>query len=186
MLRMLTICCRSARNSSESSHLRPSSIDDGGLSPNTMTSPSDMVGPSPVTSNGTETTEIEDEAADEVEEERNSPPRVAESVDSQATVCATSKQAWLHGADGGLQLKRLTTNIPDHFRSSLEDESISVIHAPEGYGNFVSGLRIPQAVVRTELRRQPEKVFLPCDLDLLIGLLRLHISKVNLIYPQSE
>lgn len=30
-------------------------------------SPSDIVGPSPVTSNGTETTEIEDDVADDVE-----------------------------------------------------------------------------------------------------------------------
>lgn len=52
-----------------------------------MMSPSDMVGPSPVTSNGTETTEIEDEVADEVQHERGSPPGPAESVDSQATVC---------------------------------------------------------------------------------------------------
>ncbi|KUJ24194.1 uncharacterized protein LY89DRAFT_14036 [Mollisia scopiformis] len=117
----------SARNSSDSSRLRPNSIEDGGLSPNSlqMTSPSDMVGPSPVTSNGTETTEIEDEAADEVEEEHNTPPRVAESVDSQAT------------------LKRLTTTVPDYFRASLEDESISVIHAPEGYGNFASRESLP-------------------------------------------
>lgn len=92
MLWVLMICCRSARNSSESSTLRPSSIEDGGLSPNSiqMMSPSDMVGPSPVTSNGTETTEIEDEAAEEVEEERRTTPPRTESVHSQATVCATS------------------------------------------------------------------------------------------------
>lgn len=113
----------STRSSSESSRLRPNnSIDDGRLSPNglQMISPSDMVGPSPVTSNGTETTEIDDEVADEVQEDHHTPPGGAKSVDSQAT------------------LKRLTTNVPDYFRSSLEDESISVIHAPEGYGNFAS------------------------------------------------
>ena len=32
-----------------------------------LTSPSDMVGPSPVTSNGTETTEIEDDEHDQIE-----------------------------------------------------------------------------------------------------------------------
>jgi hypothetical protein len=43
---------------------------DGGLSPAAMMmSPSDMVGPSPVTSNGTETTEIEDDALEEAEAE---------------------------------------------------------------------------------------------------------------------
>ena len=52
-----------------------------------------MVGPSPVTSNGTETTEIEDEVADDVQaqEIRPSPPRIAGSADSQATVGAANK-----------------------------------------------------------------------------------------------
>lgn len=73
----------------EASNLRPNSID-GGLSPHgaQMASPSDMVGPSPVTSNGTETTEIEDEAAEEVQEPTPTPPKVPGSADSQATVCA--------------------------------------------------------------------------------------------------
>jgi len=88
----LLINARSARNSQESSHLRPNSIDDNtnGLQ---MTSPSDMVGPSPVTSNGTETTEIEDEVADDVQaqEIRPSPPRIVGSADSQATVGAANK-----------------------------------------------------------------------------------------------
>jgi hypothetical protein len=34
-----------------------------------LLSPSDIVGPSPVTSNGTETTEIEDDVADDVEQD---------------------------------------------------------------------------------------------------------------------
>ena len=51
-----------------------------------MTSPSDMVGPSPVTSNGTETTEIEDEVAEDVMEGRPTPPNMPGSADSQATV----------------------------------------------------------------------------------------------------
>ena len=82
---------RSARSSSESSNLRPTSIDDGGLSPNgaQLTSPSDMVGPSPVTSNGTETTEIEDEIAEDIQEATPTPPKVPGSADSTATVCAT-------------------------------------------------------------------------------------------------
>ena len=64
------VCFRSARSSGDMNGLRPHS-NDYGLSPNSaqMASPSDMVGPSPVTSNGTETTEIEDEAAEEAEEE---------------------------------------------------------------------------------------------------------------------
>lgn len=39
----------------------------GKSSTSEVTSPSDMVGPSPVTSNGTETTEIEDEEHDQIE-----------------------------------------------------------------------------------------------------------------------
>lgn len=50
---------------------------------NTLISPSDMVGPSPVTSNGTDATEIEDEASEEAQEEGQvSPPSVLGSVDS--------------------------------------------------------------------------------------------------------
>jgi hypothetical protein len=49
-----------------------------------------MVGPSPVTSNGTETTEIEDEVAEEVRQDQVTPPRLSGSADSQATVCAAS------------------------------------------------------------------------------------------------
>lgn len=109
----------SARSSGEASSLRPYSIDDG-LSPNglQMTSPSDMVGPSPVTSNGTETTEIEDEVADDIQDGELSPPETTVSGKSTNT------------------MKRLSTNVPEQFRTSLDDESVSVIHAPMGYGNF--------------------------------------------------
>ena len=83
---------RSARSSIEHSHLRPNSMDgSNGIHQLMSPSPSDMVGPSPVTSNGTETTEIEDEAADEVEELRPPPAsKLSSSGDSQATVCATA------------------------------------------------------------------------------------------------
>jgi len=50
--------------------------------------PNDMVGPSPVTSNGTTTTDIEDEVAEEVQEIRPKPAKVFGSADSQTTVCA--------------------------------------------------------------------------------------------------
>ena len=116
---------------------------DDGLSPNglQLTSPSDMVGPSPVTSNGTETTEIEDEASDDVaHENKPSPPRMSVGGDSLVNVCLDCQVS----GDMlliALQLKRLSTlstNLPENFRSSADDESISVIHAPEGYGSFVS------------------------------------------------
>lgn len=67
-------------------------LSPGGLHPE-MTSPSDMVGPSPVTSNGTATTEIEDEAADDMHDGdpplESSRPSTANS-NSVITVCAFS------------------------------------------------------------------------------------------------
>ncbi|KAF4624056.1 hypothetical protein G7Y89_g14119 [Cudoniella acicularis] len=107
--------------SGEATGLHPHPTDYG-LSPNSayMASPSDMVGPSPVTSNGTETTEIEDEIAEEAQD--------TNSVSSSAIDSGESQSA----------LKRLSTNIPDRFRTSLDDESVSVIHAPQGYGNFAT------------------------------------------------
>lgn len=78
---------RSARSSAETSGLRPPS-GDGGLYPNAAmmaASPSDMVGPSPVTSNGTEITEIEDEVSEDVQEDKPEPlraPSVSNSLDS--------------------------------------------------------------------------------------------------------
>jgi hypothetical protein len=63
---------------------------DDGLSPSSLqlTSPSDLVGPSPVTSNGTETTEIEDEASDDIaRDDMPTPPNVSGSSDSLETVC---------------------------------------------------------------------------------------------------
>ncbi|PMB65956.1 hypothetical protein BM221_008155 [Beauveria bassiana] len=51
-----------------SGSLRPSSANriSSNPNPNQLLSPSDLVGPSPVTSNGTETTEIEDDVADDL------------------------------------------------------------------------------------------------------------------------
>jgi hypothetical protein len=75
------------------------------MSPN-----SDIVGPSPVTSNGTATTEIEDEAAENAEEE-NGQVRHSHMM--------------------------LRTNIPDHIRRPLSEEVVSVIHAPPSFQNWV-------------------------------------------------
>lgn len=108
----------SARSSGESS-LHPHSVDRRS-SPAALSafSPSDMVGPSPVTSNGTDTTEIEDEDNGEVEV-LQLPLIQSEATPSPAT-----------------QLQRLSTVVPEHLRTSINDESTSVIHAPEGYQRF--------------------------------------------------
>jgi hypothetical protein len=90
--------CRSARSSGEINRLRPHS-NDYGLSPSSanMASPSDMVGPSPVTSNGTETTEIEDEVAEEAEEEEYSASSLESSPEiQQAAVCCTERLSVRH------------------------------------------------------------------------------------------
>jgi hypothetical protein len=86
------------------SFMRPSSAHL--MSPN-----SDIVGPSPVTSNGTATTEIEDEAAENAEEE-NGQVRHSHMM--------------------------LRTNIPDHIRRPLSEEVVSVIHAPPSFQNWKS------------------------------------------------
>jgi hypothetical protein len=92
---LMVLACRSAHSSAGSSNLRPSSMD-GASSVNGagMNSPLDMVGPSPVTSNGTETTEIEDEVAEEVHTNKVTPPskRLSTSTDTQATVSAASSK----------------------------------------------------------------------------------------------
>ncbi|KAL2136636.1 hypothetical protein VTI74DRAFT_2665 [Chaetomium olivicolor] len=93
------------------SFMRPSSA-------HLMSPCSDIVGPSPVTSNGTETTEIEDEATENAEQEnthvRNS-------------------------------LMMLRTNLPDHIRRPLSEELVSVIHAPPSFENWKSGDSVPKS-----------------------------------------
>ena len=79
-----------------------------------MLSPSDIVGPSPVTSNGTETTEIEDDVADDV---------VSPLVSDASSVVRPETLA-------------VTTDLPDEIRQG-NGESNSVIHAPENIANWV-------------------------------------------------
>ncbi|KAH8761187.1 hypothetical protein F5883DRAFT_129756 [Diaporthe sp. PMI_573] len=76
---------------------------------------SDMVGPSPVNSNGTETTEIDDEALSETSDQ----PSVSES-------------------ESPPQLRLLRTNLPDAVRTGSSEEAVSVIHAPESFHQWAS------------------------------------------------
>lgn len=86
---MLTAPCRSARNSTESATLHPKSNGGGRFSSIDAPSPSDMVGPSPVTSNGTETTDIEDDAVEEEPEAQpvptNTNGQVSRDLDPECT-----------------------------------------------------------------------------------------------------
>jgi hypothetical protein len=76
-----------------------------------MSPSSDIVGPSPVTSNGTDTTEIDDELGSEhAEEERT---------------------------NGHPSLMMLRTNLPDSIRKSMSEEVVSVIHAPQSFQSWV-------------------------------------------------
>ena len=98
-----------------------------------MSPSSDIVGPSPVTSNGTETTEIEDDMA-EGHAEGSSLPSVRLS-----TLQLHNRQANL------MELLMLRTNLPDHVRRSGSEEVVSVIHAPPNFENWVS-VRAPSLI----------------------------------------
>ncbi|WYZ44330.1 hypothetical protein EsH8_VII_000766 [Colletotrichum jinshuiense] len=112
-----------ASDYSNRNSLRPTSIQRVPSTNLNLMSPSDIVGPSPVTSIGTETTEIEDEEAEEVQArstKANPPPQP--------------------------QLMMLSTNIPDHVRQSSSEEAVSVIHAPESFRSWAS----PEPTVRPD------------------------------------
>ncbi|KJZ77433.1 hypothetical protein HIM_03157 [Hirsutella minnesotensis 3608] len=100
----------------DSTSLMPYSANRVPSSSMGLLSPSDIVGPSPVTSNGTETTEIEDDASEEV------------------------RQA--HGTDGYAprrsEILMLSTNLPDSVRQPSNEEAVSVIHAPESFALWSS------------------------------------------------
>ncbi|KAK6860176.1 hypothetical protein PG995_003812 [Apiospora arundinis] len=106
----------SSVGSVESNSLRPSSIARASSANNHLMSPSDIVGPSPVTSVGTEVTEIEDEASDD----------------------AKLESASEHSEPQPQQLLMLRTNISDQVRQSLSEEAVSVIHAPESFQSWAS------------------------------------------------
>ncbi|RKL13485.1 hypothetical protein BFJ68_g7151 [Fusarium oxysporum] len=99
----------------DSSSLRPNSVNRMSSSSYNVMSPSDIVGPSPVTSNGTETTEIEDDVSEDIEKEVS---------DRKATRRS--------------ELLMLTTNLPESVRQSSNEEAISVIHAPESFSSWTS------------------------------------------------
>ncbi|KAF5662321.1 hypothetical protein FHETE_8028 [Fusarium heterosporum] len=99
----------------DSSSLRPNSVNRMSSSSYNVMSPSDIVGPSPVTSNGTETTEIEDDVSEDIE--REAPGR------------NSSRRS---------ELLMLTTNLPESVRQSNSEEAVSVIHAPESFSSWVA------------------------------------------------
>ncbi|EXV01968.1 hypothetical protein X797_004801 [Metarhizium robertsii] len=97
----------------DSAMLRPNSVNRVSSNSMNILSPSDIVGPSPVTSNGTETTEIEDDALEDVE------------------------QTHYGDMSQSSELLMLSTNLPENFRQASGDEAVSVIHAPESFASWV-------------------------------------------------
>ncbi|KAJ2982990.1 hypothetical protein NUW58_g6329 [Xylaria curta] len=119
--------------------LRPSSAAAARSSPapyHHLLSPSDIVGPSPVTSVGTETTEIEDEASDE-----------AQSLSSPANPRSHPR------------LLKLRASIPDQLQPAAGEEAVSVIHAPGSFINW-AGTDTPskqsESTQKPTPRRPPE------------------------------
>ncbi|RBQ94106.1 hypothetical protein VDGD_20331 [Verticillium dahliae] len=110
----------SDRSAPYSNSLRPSSIQRLPVSNMNLMSPSDIVGPSPVTSNGTETTEIEDEEAEEsdahVVAHASSPPQVG----SFRFPCLSSLVTLLVASNAGDEFAR-SPAAADNRRSSLRD-----------------------------------------------------------------
>lgn len=66
-------------SATDSASLRPEAINRISSNSANVLSPSDIVGPSPVTSNGTETTEIEDDASEDVHHANESDMSAAQS-----------------------------------------------------------------------------------------------------------
>ncbi|PNY24626.1 Uncharacterized protein TCAP_05423 [Tolypocladium capitatum] len=112
----------------DSASLRPDSVNRVSSNSMHVLSPSDIVGPSPVTSNGTETTEIEDDPSEEVYQ--------AHTVDVDAA----------HRSE----LLMLTTNLPETVRQSNSEEAVSVIHAPESFTSWTSTEPTAQASQTSE------------------------------------
>ncbi|OAA49698.1 hypothetical protein ISF_09401 [Cordyceps fumosorosea ARSEF 2679] len=107
---------RSSPPATGSSSLQPSSANRISSNPNLnqLLSPSDLVGPSPVTSNGTEATEIEDDVADDLLSPQDGDP-------TQHT-----------------ELLPLKTTLPDSIRQKGPEEADSVIHAPESFRSWTA------------------------------------------------
>ncbi|KAI8691476.1 hypothetical protein LRP88_08757 [Fusarium phalaenopsidis] len=107
--------------STDSSSLRPGSIHRMTSSSFNVMSPSDIVGPSPVTSNGTETTEIEDDVAEDIHRDTSDP--------------RPSRRS---------ELLVLTTNLSENVHQTSNDEAVSVIHAPESFASWVAPASAPE------------------------------------------
>ncbi|KAH6657309.1 hypothetical protein BKA67DRAFT_554938 [Truncatella angustata] len=115
-------------------------------------SPSDIVGPSPVTSVGTEVTEIEDEASDDFR------------IDFASPTSSASPQ-----------LLMLKTNLPDQVRQPSSEEAVSVIHAPESFQSWASSDSTIEPREESGKRTSPKSS--PKFNDIKIPLAAAHASK---------
>ncbi|KAF4470027.1 hypothetical protein FALBO_3068 [Fusarium albosuccineum] len=117
----------------DTSSLRPSSANRMSSSSYNVMSPSDIVGPSPVTSNGTETTEIEDDVSEDVHRE---------TFDGKITRRS--------------ELLMLTTNLPESVRQSSNEEAVSVIHAPESFASWAAPAPVVEQKALSEKSPSPK------------------------------
>ncbi|PFH60333.1 hypothetical protein XA68_11110 [Ophiocordyceps unilateralis] len=127
--------------------LRPPSAYRASTSAMNLLSPSDIVGPSPVTSNGTETTEIEDDVSEEVHQ-----AHMTEVEASRGSGLLFSTPPALEPALSdrrASQLPVLSTNLPDTVRQSSSEDAVSVIHAPENLSSWSLAKPVSEAVQST-------------------------------------
>ncbi|KAI9751183.1 MAG: hypothetical protein M1835_001253 [Candelina submexicana] len=98
-------------------------------SPNPPSISSDVPDPSPITSSGTESTEIDDSAdeSEQPDEKPPDPPHSSGSVRSEVTV------------------KSIDTDISNRIRSDSDETPQSVIHAPQDFKEFSEENRPPSA-----------------------------------------
>ncbi|KAM0667511.1 hypothetical protein ACQRIU_003376 [Beauveria bassiana] len=150
-----------------SGSLRPSSANriSSNPNPNQLLSPSDLVGPSPVTSNGTETTEIEDDVADDLLSPQDGDP-------TQNT-----------------ELLLLTTTLSDSVHQQGTEESNSVIHAPESFRSWTSKestTRQSQTGEKSSPKMDEAKLPSPPQAPTMISLLRLRSSSTSSLEKIEE
>ncbi|TKA75414.1 hypothetical protein B0A49_02638, partial [Cryomyces minteri] len=119
-------------------HSNRSSAPSDSLAPPPSPYPS-HIDPSPVDSNGTESTEIEDDTQEDTLHEQE--PEQEQNTKSPDDEVKSPKSQ--EGADA-LQPPKIETTLPTRSRSSSEDAPQSAIHAPSGFEQSDPKQSLPQ------------------------------------------
>lgn len=116
-----------------SDSLRPPSSHDSSKGPSV---PFEATNPSPITS---DRTDIEDSAVDEdMEPVPHKPPGWRDMAQADPTVSKSPADGSGPMSDGS-KVQTIDTSVPARPRSTSDGTPQSVIHAPEGFKEFVSG-----------------------------------------------